>query len=149
MKKLNLRWIVKESGKDAQEQIFEIIYKDEDDLTDKQLALAQKLVGGYVEVAWIGGDVKVLINEEGLINNLPPNCGFVGTIVFFHDDTVTEWASLDDDEVRKIMAWTAVHGNDEHAGYSMQVISGDENIAAYKKKLQEEGQRRQLEWETI
>ena len=152
MNTLNLRWVVKEPDKNAEERNFEIRYKDEDDLSEKQLKLAQDLVGGYVEVAWLGGEVKVLLNEDGLIKNLPSNCGFVGTLVFFHDtcDGVSDWDSLSDEEVRKIMAWTTIHAHNVHPGYiGPQIITGDEAIAAYRKKLQKEGQKIEDEWNAI
>ena len=153
MKTLNFRWVVKEPDKNPEERNFTLRYYDEDDLTAKQLMLAQKLVGGYVEVAWLGGDVKVLINEEGLLNNLPANCGFVGTIVFFHDTcdgSIHEWDSLSDEEIRKVKTWIAIHGNDPHIGYTgMQIITEDEAIASYRQKLQQERQKREKEWNAI
>jgi len=33
----------------------------------------QKCVGGYVEFVYLEGDLVLVVNEEGLINNLPHN----------------------------------------------------------------------------
>ena len=34
---------------------------------------AQRVVGGYVEMVYLDGGDQLLVNEEGVIKNLPPN----------------------------------------------------------------------------
>lgn len=42
----------------------------------------RKLVGGFIELARLTGDMGLLCNEEGLINNLPINCEVAGFTFF-------------------------------------------------------------------
>jgi hypothetical protein len=55
---------------------------------DNLLKQLQALVGGYVEVVNLGYGKILLVNEEGLLENLPPNPHWppmVGNIILMND----------------------------------------------------------------
>lgn len=149
MKTVTHRWMVKEPNKPVKEENFKISFSDDDDRTKKELKLTQQLVKGYVEVVWIGGDVKALVNEEAVFDNkMEHNCGYLGTIVFFREEE-DGFGSLTDEDIRKIKAWTVVHNSDRHAGYTgVQVLTG-EAADSYRKRLHEHQKMLQTEWESF
>jgi hypothetical protein len=53
--------------------------------------------------------VVILFNENGIEKDLESNCGFVGTLVFvgveYNDEEGDYWATLNDEQIRKCMAW--------------------------------------------
>lgn len=66
-----------------------------------ELEEMQKIVGGYIEVvpATPDGEILIVCNEEGMLQNLPLNClGIHGTIFFIGNDT-PEFRGLTDKEV--------------------------------------------------
>lgn len=106
--------------------------KDDGDL----LAQLQSLVGGFVESVRIGANAVMLINEDGRSKNLPPNCGYLGPIVFVGikegDGTEEgqEWCSLDTNDIRRAFAWCEKHANDTHdgEGSGFALVVGDAKI---------------------
>ena len=42
----------------------------------------QRIVGGLIEVVTVTNDMVIICNEEGLINDLPYNFTFLGTMFF-------------------------------------------------------------------
>jgi hypothetical protein len=153
MKTIDLRWMVKKPNQPVEEQKIEMSYEDDDNRANQELKLAQELVQGYVEVVWIGGDVKALINEEAMYNPaMAPNCGFLGNIVFFREifDGQDAWfGSLTDDDIRKIKVWCLVHANDVHSGnVGIQVLTG-KAADEYRKELNESQKRQQQEWDSF
>lgn len=152
MKNLKLRWMAKKPGKPVEELIFDIVYENADDRAAKELKLAQTLVKGYVEVVWIGGEVKGLINEEALYESMEGNCGFLGNIIFIRDSVEGDdvwFGSLTNEDIRKIKAWTIAHSNDLHPGNGrVQVLSG-QAADEYRRKLHEHQKIKQEEWESF
>jgi len=149
MKKLNLSWAIKKPGQPVEDVLISCSYKDDDDRSSQELKMAQELVGGYVEVVWIGGDVKILVNEEAMYNpDMKDNCGFLGNIVFFRGDS--EWfGSLTDDDLRKIHKWCDIHEKDRHPGNAgVQVLTG-KAMEEYREKLKVAQKSQQLEWESL
>jgi hypothetical protein len=149
MKKARLRWAAKKPGQPVDELTFDIEYKDDDERSEKELKLAQQLVQGYVEVVWIGGDVKILVNEEAMYNlNMKDNCGFLGNIVFFRGDR--EWfGSLTNEDLRKVHKWCELHKDDKYSGNTgVQVFTG-KAIEEYREKLKVVQKSQQLEWESL
>lgn len=153
MTKLNLRWMFKEPNKEVEEKNFEITFSNPDGRGSTELKLAQGLVKGYVEVVWIGGDVKGLVNEEAMYNpEFKPNCGFLGNIIFVREVVTKDdawFGSLTDDDVRKIKAWTVVHANDVHPGSdSFRLLTG-EAAENYRRRLFEHQKRQQEQWDSF
>lgn len=151
--KLTLRWMTKEPNKPVEERNFDISYTDDDDRSAKELKLVQELVKGYVEVVWIGGSVKGLINEEALYDaNMKNNCGYLGNIVFIRESVEGDdvwFGSITDEDVRKIKAWTIAHANDLHPGNDgVQVLTG-QAITDYRDRLHEHQKGQQQEWESF
>lgn len=151
MKTLNLKWAVKEPNKPLEERKFKIEYENDDDRSAQELKLAQTLVGGYVEMVWIGGKVQALVDEDGMYKPLEHNCGFVGNIIFVHDEEGEDsnyWGSLTDDEVKKLQTWVKTREGLAHAADSPKVLSGaaaDE----YRRRLSEARKMQQREWESF
>ena len=74
--KETIRAIVKEPGKEAQEERI-----------GNDLKSLQKRVGGYIETVTVQEDLVIICNEEGKLLGLPHNCTllgepFCGTILF-------------------------------------------------------------------
>ena len=149
MPKTMLRWALKKPGQPVEEQVAEISYKNDDERSEKELKLAQQLVDGYVEVVWIGGDVKAIVNEEAMYReNMLPNCGFLGTIVFFRGDSAW-FGSLTDEDVRKLKMWTVTHENDVHPGDVPPQIFFGQAAEEYRKRLHDAQKLQQQEWESL
>jgi len=153
MKTINLRWMFKEPNKPVEERNFNISFADEDERSEKELKLAQDLVKGYVEVVWIGGEVKAMVNEEAMyVPGMEPNCGFLGNIIFFREvmeDGEACWGSLTDDDVRKIKAWTITHESDIHPGNTaVQVLTG-KDIDTYRQAMHELQKSKDQEWDSF
>ena len=62
-----------------------------------ELAMFQELVGGYIEVVTIDSDTVMIVNEEGVLQNLAYNCEawgvpVVGPIIVcgYDDDEFTD-----------------------------------------------------------
>lgn len=140
-----MRLMVKEPNKPVEEKNIEVT-------EDNELELMQGLVGGYIEVLHIGGDVKVIVNEEGMFKNLENNCGFLGTIVFvkevFDNNNEAVWGSLTSDDVRKVKAWTINHLSDQHISGPVQILQG-EALIKYRNQLMDDCRRKQMEWESF
>ncbi|MFY4731323.1 DUF3846 domain-containing protein [Nitrospira sp. BLG_2] len=148
----SIKWAVKEPNKPLEERKFEIQYENEDERSAKELKLAQTLVGGYVEMVWIGGKVQALVDEEGMYKPLEHNCGFVGTIVFVHDEEGEEgnfWGSLTEDELRKLDAWVAVHNGLQHPGNVGPKIFSGAAADEYRRLLAEDRKSQQRQWESF
>lgn len=153
MKNLTLRWMIKEPNKPVEERNFNISYEDDEDRSAKELKLAQGLVNGYVEVVWIGGDVKGLVNEEAMYApDMEHNCGYLGNIVFMRESVEGDevwFGSLTNDDMRKVKAWTIVHANDVHPGSAgVQVLTG-QAADDYRKRLHKHQKDQQQEWESF
>lgn len=152
MKTIKLRWMGKKPGESIEELTFDISYNDAEDRAAKELKLAKILVKGYVEVVWIGGKVKALINEEALYDkSMEDNCGFLGNIIFFSDEVDENgwFGSLTDEDIRKVKAWTIAHANDRHpGGAGVQVLSG-QVADEYRRKLYELQKTQQQEWDSF
>lgn len=59
----------------------------------------QHLVGGYIETVRLTGDVLAIVNEEGVLLDLPENvAGLRGTVVFCSSDG-DEFVSLPPDRL--------------------------------------------------
>ncbi len=149
MPKVRLRWAAKKPGQPVDELTFDIEYKNDDERSEKELKLAQQLVQGYVEVIWIGGNVKAIVNEEAMFReNMRPNCGFLGNIVFFRGDS--EWfGSLTDEDMRKIKAWTVTHDSDVHPGDVAPQVFFGQAAEEYRKSLEAAQKLQQQEWESF
>jgi hypothetical protein len=152
MKTLKLRWMAKKPGQPVEELTFDIEYEDAEDRAAKELKLAQILVKGYVEVVWIGGEIKGLVNEEAMYApDMEHNCGYLGNIVFIRESVEGDevwFGSITDEDARKIKAWTIAHANEVHPGHGVQVFSG-QAADEYRKKLHEHQKMQQQEWESF
>ncbi len=151
---MNLRWMIKEPEKEVEERNFDISFEDSDERSKKELELAQDLVKGYIEVVWIGGSVKALVNEEAVYNeSMQHNCGFLGNIVFFREVVTSDedawFGSLTDEDIRKIKIWALVHANDRHPGRVGMQFLGGAAAEEHLKKLHEHRERQQAEWESF
>lgn len=69
---------------------------------DGSLESMQKMVGGYIETISIGMNFLIVCNEEGLLLNLEPNRGLVGTF-FICKSEAPEMVGLTDAEIELIM----------------------------------------------
>lgn len=92
-----MRAIIKEVGKSA--TVKEI---------ENDLATMQGLVGGYIEAVSAGQGICLVCNEEGKLNDLPPNFPIgrdiiVGTAVFVAYGKDGEFADLTDEQIRVVM----------------------------------------------
>ena len=68
---------------------------------ENELSVFQKLVDGYVEPIY-KGDYIFLVNEEGLIMNLPQNIlGLVGNVVIVRNGG-SEFEGLTDNDIKYI-----------------------------------------------
>ena len=151
MENLTLRWAVKEPNKPLEELNFEVKYDNNDERGHQELKLAQKLVGGYVECVHLGGEVKVLCNEDGLAKNLADNCGFVGTLVFVRDTLEEDevyWGSLTDDDLRKLKIITVLREHMPHPRNGPRVYAG-EDADRYYRSLQEQAERNEQAWNLL
>lgn len=142
---MKFRIMVKQPNQPVEEKIFE--FKNQEELEEKELELMQGLVNGYIEVVRIGGDVQVILDEEGSGKNLETNCGFLGTVVFVKEDG-EGWGSLTDEDVRKVKAWTVAHEHDQYVSGPIQILQGEAMIN-YKNRLFEESRKRQIEWDSF
>ncbi len=148
-----LRWLVKEPAKSPEIQEFVIDYDDANDLCSKELKLAQKLVCGYVEVCQIAPGVTMLLNEEGIMQKLPDNCGFLGTLVFVGTELDTEgeetWSSLDDENLRKCKVWLKTRENlkgNKQGGFS---LIPEDKVNDYFHELDEYKRAKEEEWDSL
>lgn len=78
---------------------------------DNELHTFQTLVGGYIEVIRLQGNLPILIilNEEGKLMGLPENLvlpmdSLVGTVVFCADEG-EEFRGLTDEEINVVMGF--------------------------------------------
>ena len=67
----------------------------------------QEIVGGYIEVVYMGADILMICNEEGKLNRLEhnfyiPGDTVVGTVFFVGKDG-EDFRSLTDTEVSRIL----------------------------------------------
>lgn len=71
------------------------------------LETLQKEVGGYIELCQLGNGLIAIVDEEGVIKDLPanayiPNYGVIrGNIVFVRDDG-EDFTSLTDEDIEKL-----------------------------------------------
>jgi len=77
---------------------------------ENTLEKLQELVEGYIEVVPANNDKSILmiVNEEGLLNNLEPNIWIdntciVGNVIFVQNGDDGEFHSLTDDMVKAII----------------------------------------------
>ena len=92
-----MKVIIKEVGKSPR---IENINND--------LETLKELVGGYIEVVRMGNDILLICNEEGKLNDLPPNFStgydvIVGTAVFVAFDGKEDFTSLTDIQIDTIL----------------------------------------------
>ena len=52
------------------------------EIVDNTLEALQKIVYGYIEVVQPFKDMALIVNEEGIILNMPYNCTYLGTMFF-------------------------------------------------------------------
>lgn len=68
-----------------------------------ELGPLQKLVGGFIELHHVAGQIKLLCNEEGRLLALPPmdvrGSVFFGTLVFVRDQD-GDFVSLTEEDVK-------------------------------------------------
>lgn len=75
---------------------------------ENTLEAKQKLVDGLIEVVSISEDILLICNEEGKLDNLPPNLLFdydyiVGDCFFIGDDYKNgDFKSLTDDQIEEV-----------------------------------------------
>jgi hypothetical protein len=76
------------------------------------LSALQAEVGGWIEALGLGGGIDAMVNEEGLLKNLPFNRYFatpygprpvVGTAILVSSDSEGNTIGLDDKQVDRIM----------------------------------------------
>lgn len=144
---MKMKLVIKEPNKPA--KVCELSGND-------TLAIAQKAVGGYVQSIAIGPEVSILVDEDGLSKNLPDNCGFVGTFVFVQEVLISkeegyDWGSLNEENVRKALAWCEKHSEEVHPDKSgsVIVITGDNNIKTYREQLASDAQSKLMEWQSL
>ncbi|MDE2095672.1 MAG: DUF3846 domain-containing protein [Patescibacteria group bacterium] len=135
-----MRWVIKRTNEPAEVFLFK----------GNTLQHAQKAVGGYVESIHVTEEVDILVNEDGFFLGLPENCGFLGTFLFVGvSGDSWQWCSLDDEQVRKSLAWCDEHANDRHSGEEgFRVLAGERAQAV----LTEAGKtylHRMAEWERL
>ena len=73
---------------------------------DNTLESLQKIVGGYIESVWLSDSASLILNEEGKIENLPPNRRLdqdiiVGTFLIVGTNDSEYLCSLCDEDVEK------------------------------------------------
>lgn len=78
------------------------------------LEALQELVGGYIEVHYIGNGLLLVMDEEGRLKGLPENvrCVQYGTIVgpvFITADQDEDFRSLTTEEIQAARAWLLDH----------------------------------------
>lgn len=163
--------VVKEVNKPAEvrELVAEAVNTRE--LEHAELKLFQKLVGGYVELFHVTEDVKIICNEEGLLQNLPWNIDrFVGTILFVGEqdcnkglkdghsrleedtDEMREWCSLTDEQVRKALAWCEKRSGLPRPPMpkaEFRIITDPQEMKAHTQRLREEAIGKVREWEAL
>lgn len=162
----NLQVVIKRPGKEAQVKQLQFSGLSKEALENQELALLQKLVGGYIEISRISEDVNIVCNEEGLSKKLPHNVGsFVGTILFVREQPIenpeteeeqfaSEFVSLTEDQVRKAILWCEKHKNDQPPDYAipnydMKVITNQAEADYIMGKLREQALERFTEWNNL
>ncbi|MCI8308782.1 MAG: DUF3846 domain-containing protein [Clostridia bacterium] len=81
---------------------------------DNTLEKLQEIVGGFIDILKIENGVDLIINDEGKINNLPPNRylpnDFIaGTFIIAGGDNETgETISLSDDVLEKYIDYFSI-----------------------------------------
>jgi hypothetical protein len=77
------------------------------EIIENELEPMQKIVGGYIEVLRVGDDILLICNEEGLLQQLPPNFrtqyGMIVGNVIFVGEKGTEFASLTSKQIDDVM----------------------------------------------
>ncbi len=76
---------------------------------EDDLKTYQNIVGGYIEIVHIDGDILLVCNEEGKLEGLPYNFYMgddiiVGTVFFVGRD-MEDFRSLTDDEAEQVIGW--------------------------------------------
>ena len=98
-----MRVIVKEPGKDPEEREIQ-----------NELEEIQKIVGGFIEIVRMHDDLVMVVNEEGLLLDLPYNFDYwgdsiVGTVIFCGEtlgEDGGELCDLTDEQIMYLKGWT-------------------------------------------
>ena len=97
MEKNNLRIVLKRVGKNP--EVINI---------ENTLKAKQRLVGGLIEIFPVTDDILLICNEEGKLENLPPNLLFdydyiAGDCFFIGDDyDNADFKSLTDEQIEEV-----------------------------------------------
>lgn len=72
-----------------------------------ELTASQILVGGCIDMVWIGGRTNIVVNDDGLLEGLPENCcGYVGDIFFVNIESQHgTMQSLTQNDKRRVFKW--------------------------------------------
>jgi hypothetical protein len=149
---MKLTVVVKEPNKSAVRRTVQV--------KESILDTVQKLVGGgknaYVEQVGIGPGVTILVDEDGLAKDLPDNCGYVGNLVFVQDVFISDeegydWGSLDENNVRKVLAWCVRHAKDVQPNKDRRphIMTDPKQIEEHRRRLKADAQAKLVEWESL
>ena len=149
---MKLTVVVKEPNKPAARHTVQV--------KESVLDTVQKLVGGgknaYVEQIGIGPRVNILVDEDGLAKELPDNCGYVGNLVFVQDVFISDeegydWGSLDESNIRKVLAWCVKHAGEAHPNRDgmPRIITDPKQIEEHHRRLKADAQAKLVEWESL
>ena len=71
----------------------------------------QKEVGGYIQICYLDNDLLAVVDEEGLLKDLPDNLwlprygAIKGNVIFVKDDNKGDFESLTDEQIETLKHW--------------------------------------------